>query len=45
MLEYLLSTEYMATQSLLTRRRPPELFQYGHAILTECTNHVATALS
>jgi hypothetical protein len=40
-----LSTEYMAIQALLARLRPPELFEYDHAILTECSNHVATVLS
>lgn len=39
------STEYMAIQALLARLRPPELFEYDHTILTECSNHVATVLS
>lgn len=39
------STEYIAIQTLLARLRPPELFEYDHATLTECSNHVATVLS
>jgi hypothetical protein len=39
------STECIAIQALLARLRPPELFEYDHAILTECSNHVATVLS
>ncbi|KAF3394009.1 hypothetical protein F1880_005513 [Penicillium rolfsii] len=39
------STECKAIEILLTRLRPPELFEYDHAILNECSNHVATILS
>ncbi|KAJ5602076.1 hypothetical protein N7510_011610, partial [Penicillium lagena] len=40
-----IKTEYMAIHALLAQLRPPELFEYDHAILTECSNHVATVLT
>lgn len=39
------STECIAIETLLARLRPPELFEYDHSILIECSNHVATVLS
>lgn len=38
------SIEFTAIHRLLTRLRPPELFTYDEASMTECSNHVASLL-
>ncbi|KAJ5220853.1 uncharacterized protein N7469_009740 [Penicillium citrinum] len=40
-----MKTEYVAVQALLSRLRPPDLFEYDHSVLNECSNYVANILT
>jgi len=40
-----MNTEYVAVQSLLSRLRPPDLFEYDHSVLSECSSYVANILT